>query len=132
MAAFAHLGAPYAIGAAAAAVLLKLSGSVVRLVATDGHRLAMRDLVAEAIEGGDASRVVPAAALDALAARLRAGGRHDVRLDDLPEESDDFPAHEKVMDRLSGEHRLLATVETLRQRVERRSRRFGWTASSRR
>ena len=101
-----------------AAVLLKVSGGVVRLVATDGHRLAMRDLVAEAIEGGDASRVVPAAALDALATSLPASGTHDVRLDDLPEESDEFPPYEKVMDRLSGEHRLLATVETLRRRVE--------------
>jgi DNA-binding transcriptional MerR regulator len=99
-------------------VLLDVAGNVLRLVATDGHRLAMRDLVPEAIEGGDASRVVPIAALDALAARLPAHGTHELRLDDLPEEPDEFPLYEKVMERLSGEHRMVETVGALRLRLE--------------
>ncbi len=113
-----RLTRPGADRALPAAVLLDVAGNVLRLVATDGHRLAMRDLVPEAIEGGNASRVVPIAALDALAARLPAHGRHELRLDDLPEETDPFPPYEKVLERLSGEHRLVETVGALRQRVE--------------
>jgi len=99
-------------------VLVDVAGNVLRLVATDGHRLAMRDLVPQAIEGGDTSRVVPVATLDALAARLPAHGTHELRLDDLPEEPDQFPPYQGVMERLSGEHRLVETIGVLRLRVE--------------
>ena len=103
-----------------AGALLEVTGNVLRLVATDGHRLAMRDLVPDAIAGGDASRIVPGAALAALADRLAGGdgGPHELRLADLPEEAGPFPPYGAVVAPQPRRHRLAATVDALRRRVE--------------
>ncbi len=99
-------------------LLVAVTGNVMRLVGTDGHRLAMRDLVPSAIEGGGVSRIVPTAALEALVTGLPASGAHELRIEDLPEEPGPYPEYQAVLDRLTGGHRLVATVAELRHRVE--------------
>jgi DNA-binding transcriptional MerR regulator len=100
-----------------AGVLVEVTGNVLRLVATDAHRLAMRDLVPLVIEGGEASRLVPGRALVELAGRLR-GGVHELRLDDLPEEAGAFPPYRGVLEGLRPAHRLVETVDAMRRRAE--------------
>jgi DNA-binding transcriptional MerR regulator len=115
-----RLTRPGADRALPAGALLEVSGNVLRLVATDGHRLAMRDLVPAAIAGGDASRIVPGAALAALAERLAGGpgGPYELRVDELPEEAGPFPPYGPVVAPVARRHRLAETVEALRRRVE--------------
>lgn len=108
---------PGAERALPAGVLVEVTGNVLRLVATDAHRLAMRDLVPLAIEGGEASRLASRRELVALAGRL-GGGVHELRLDDLPEEPGTFPDYRAVLDRLAPAHRLVETVDALRRRAE--------------
>ena len=100
-----------------AGALLDVSGNVLRLVATDGHRLAMRDLVPDAIEGGDASRIVPGAALESLAAGLEPRPR-ELRIDELPEEEGPYPDYRAVLDGMGGGHRLVIDAAALRSRLE--------------
>jgi DNA polymerase III sliding clamp (beta) subunit (PCNA family) len=99
-------------------VLFEAAGGALRLVATDGHRLAMRELVPAAIAGGDAQRIVAAPALAALASTLCDPGAYELRFDELPEEQGPFPPYEKVLGGLPRTHRLVSTVATLRQRLE--------------
>jgi DNA-binding transcriptional MerR regulator len=99
-------------------VLLQAAGGALRMVATDGHRLAMRELVPAAIAGGDAQRIVAAPALAALASTLGDPGAYELRLDELPEERGPFPPYEKVLGGLPRIHCLVSTVAALRQRLE--------------
>ncbi|PXY27613.1 MerR family transcriptional regulator [Prauserella muralis] len=103
-------------------VLVELSGTRVRLVATDRYRLAVRELTPHAVSGGPASLLVPVPALvetSAWAARhaevtLRTGDGESVLLAGgerrtLPVSDAEFPAYREVLAGLEGPRRRVLT-----------------------
>jgi DNA-binding transcriptional MerR regulator len=113
--------APIAPHRLPAGILLQVHGRGLRLVATDGHRLALRELVPLAVTGGDAKRVVPGPAMEELSARLAqtTGPRYDLDLEALPELGEEFPPYEKFLDsREAPLHRLAATSGAVKRRLE--------------
>jgi DNA-binding transcriptional MerR regulator len=112
--------APVAPHRLPAGMLLQVRSGGLRLVATDGHRLALRDLIPLAVAGGDSSRVVPGPAVEELSARLAdaAGSSYELDLDDLPELASEFPDYEKVLHGEPPKHRLVTDRAEVSLRLE--------------
>lgn len=114
-----------------AAVLVEVREDGLRLVATDAHRLAVRDLAAPTQGGG----AIPVAATDAskLIDRLPSSGSVEVavRRDEfdvkhkgsrtvLPRVADHYPDYEAVLRRV-GDARLIVQASELKARLDRKS-----------